>query len=160
MNLRDYRPEIKAMIQRVSDAWMPDYFNNSTDKKNVGRNPMQRTSRITVPLSGGRRVDFYTAGHGWRIVCEDHVDPREIAEVKATVLQRLADESGSELRDGAESYSPRFEPGRPVGVRYNTRLIPQPGGGETPMQSRVIVSSCRLNGKNGSRYHGANDNGF
>jgi len=87
---------------------------------------MQRTIQVTIPLSCGRTIEFYTSGCGYRVICKGHVDPREIAEVKATALQRLANESGIEIRDGAESYSPRFEPGRPAGCRYNTRLSPIP----------------------------------
>ena len=87
---------------------------------------MSRTTRIIIPLSSGRTIEFYTAGCGYRVICKGYVDPREIAEVKATALQRLADESFSQIKDGLQIYSPHFEPGRPAGVRYHTRLTPEP----------------------------------
>lgn len=85
---------------------------------------MQKITSVEILLSGNRSVRFTAVGNHVQAVATGYVTAREIAEARPAALQRLADENGVEIPDGAEVYQPRmFEPGRPAGVRYNTRLL-------------------------------------
>ena len=85
-------------------------------------------SSVTIQLSAGRSIQFYAKGGHVRTVVQGYILPREMADAKRVAMQKLADERGDVIQDGSKTWTPRADPSRPAGCRYNTRLYPVPGG--------------------------------